>query len=447
MTTDAPKALGGAPFFGVLPQIANTPLEVFTRVAKQGDVVSLGRTYFPGTGIREMVFINHPHLVDQVLRKNYKIFQKDFSILKQVLGEGLFTSEGETWRRQRRLAQPAFHTPQLKAMTETMNRVATEIVASWSDGDELSMDHDMATLTLRMVLGTLFTDHDEHLYEVIQNGLGLTFEELHQRIWEGITLPDWVPTKRNRALRKTIQSFDEVIYPLIEKRRTMENPPHDLLSMLLDARDEDTGEGMNDLQLRDEVITMLFAGHETTASTLSWAMANLDAHPAALQKVLDEVDQVGDGPLGLNDLKSLTYVRAVLDETLRLSPPAWIFTRMVVEDTELGGVKIPKHSEVIVSPYTCHRDARFWPEPDRFNPERWLPEPTHDKTAYFPFSSGPRKCIGQRFAIAEAMVVLVKIYKRFIPTRVSKNPPKCYPMLSMRTDDGNPMRLVARTTS
>jgi cytochrome P450 len=411
--SDADKFPSGPPsslwrtLFGPMRQ---DPLRFFTEVArKYGDVAGL-RLYKYRT-----IFINHPDLIEDVLVTNARKFHKGrvLQANKRLFGEGLLTSEGDFWLRQRRLAQPAFHKARIAAYGETMVHFAERAVRTWRSGEERDIHEEMMQVTLQVVGKTLF---DADVAQDAQD-VGRTLDvlmKLGANFGRTILVPLWLPTPRNIRARMGIRRLEKVIYRIIADRRASGRDSGDLLSMLLAAQDED-GSRMTDQQLRDETITIFLAGHETTANLLTWTWWLLAQNAAVEKKFHEELDGVLNGRApSIEDLPKLAYLSHLLTESLRLYPPAWGMARLVVEECEIAGYKLKPGNGVALAQWVVHRDPRWYEAPEEFRPERWenglakkIP-----RFAYFPFGGGPRQCIGNTFALMEASLILATIGQR-----------------------------------
>ncbi len=375
-----------------------------------GDIVTMRYYSF------RVYFISHPDYIEQVLVTDNRKFIKGRILRKnkQLFGNGLLTSEGDFWLRQRRLAQPAFHRGRVASYADTMVRYASRIAKEWRSGEECDIHAEMMRLTLSIVAKTLFdADVDReakrvgHALEAIMH-LNSDFRKL-------ILTPTWLPTPRKIRATIATAKLNRIIYRFIEERRTSGVDKGDLLSMLLAARDDD-GSRMTDRQLRDEAITIFLAGHETTANALAWTWMLLAQNPQVEAKLHEELDRVlGGRPPTVDDLPSLRYTNNVITESLRLYPPAWGMARVAIEDTEIAGYPIPKGCGVSLAQWVVHRDPRWFEAPLEFRPERWegdllkrLP-----RFAYFPFGGGPRQCIGNNFAVMEANLLLATLAQQF----------------------------------
>jgi len=388
------------------------PLSFMTRVAREyGDIVCL--RFFH---IRTFLITNPEHIED-VLVTNAKKFIKGRVLRanRHIFGDGLLTSEGDFWLRQRRMMQPAFHRSRIANYASTMTACATRLMESWKPGEPMDLHEAMMRLTLQVVGKTLFSADVEQdapqVGETLQ--LLLEFTSDFRRL---VMTPKWLPTRQNRQANRAVRQLTQIIDRIIQQRRGFEEDTGDLLSMLLRAQDED-GSRMTAQQLRDEALTLFLAGHETTASSLSWTWWLLAQHPEVEQKLHAELDAVLNGRTPtLDDLPKLNYTSCILSESMRVYPPAWAIARLAVEDHELGGYAVPKGTGIAAVPWVVHRDPRWYDNPDRFSPERWQNGDLLRKNprfAYFPFSYGPRQCIGNTFALMEANLMLATIAQRF----------------------------------
>lgn len=401
---------------GHLLPFRRDPLQTLTDLQRTyGDLVYFRLAY------QHAYFVAHPDLIKEILVTQQSNFIKSRALQRSkiILGEGLLTSEGQTHLRQRRLIQPAFHRERLQAYGAAMVELAERKLADWERrriaDKPLDLHEEMVHLTLTIVAKTLFhsevEDEVQEVGKVIANiiemfpTLILPFSEYLQKL----------PLPVSRRMRQSKARLDELIYKMIAERRADPEDRGDLLSMLLMAQDtEGDGTGMSDQQVRDEALTLFLAGHETTANALSWCWYLLSQHPDVEQRFHEELDRVLNGRLpNAADIESLRYTYAVLAETMRLYPPAWAMGRSTLQDFDLGGYRIPSGSICILSQWVTHRDPRFFPEPERFNPERWFAPDDRPKFAYFPFGGGSRVCIGERFAWMEGVLLLAAIGQRW----------------------------------
>ncbi|NNB86208.1 cytochrome P450 [Corallococcus exiguus] len=420
MTTATREAPGprGHLLMGLLPEVRRDALGCLGSIHRQyGDVVRYR------LGPLRSHLIAHPDGAKHVLQDHVKNYTKDhfaYRMGRWLTGDGLLTSTGDFWLRQRRLAQPAFHRQRIAGMAAGMVRHAEAMLQRWepaaASGTPLAINDEMMRLTLAIVGEALFGTSVEDQTERV----GTAFTELSQQFAERFRtfrmLPPILPTRYDRAFREARGMLRETVRGIIATRRQRGDDTGDLLSMLMLARDEDTGEGMTDEQLGAEVMTMLLAGHETTATALSWTWGLLSQHPEAEARLHAELDSVLEGRSPtVEDVPGLPYTRQVVEEAMRLYPAVIVLSRSVKEDDVIGGFHIPKGTWVDVSPYVTQRHPDFWEEPDAFRPERFAPEAVakRHRFAYFPFSGGPRQCIGNSFALMEAQLVLATVARRY----------------------------------
>jgi len=394
-------------------------LSLYMDAARQyGDVVRFGR------GPWLTYFVSHPDYVKHVLQDNNHNYCKknQFNdLFKLVVGEGLLTSDGDVWRRRRKLAQPAFHREKIASFAVGMTDSTLSMLECWAtaaqDTRPLDMMTEMQELATTIVGQALFgTDLSQPSTDEMQRDRLIPLEYLNRRMRRPLSLPVWVPTRTNLRFRKAMRLSDDNVFSIINAHREAGKDTGDLLSMLLAARDEETGEGLNDQELRDEVMTFLGAGNETTAVTLTWVWYLLSKHPDVERRLHAELDAVlGGRTPTVEDVANLTYTRMIIDETLRLYPAAWAIGRGIVDDDEIGGYRIKKGTMLILSPYVTHRRPDIWDNPEGFDPERFTPERVAERPryAYFPFGGGPRQCIGNTFALMEAQLVLATVAQKY----------------------------------
>jgi cytochrome P450 len=425
-----------------LGPLNNNPLEYFTQIAREfGDIAGLRILNF------KTIFINHPGLIEEVLVTNARKYSKGRVLRanRHVFGEGLLTSEGDFWLRQRRLAQPAFHRARIASYAATMVDYTQRLVSGWRDGEERDAHQEMLRLTLQIVGKTLFDADVERDVQGVGKSLELLLE-IGANFRRTIFVPHWLPTPANLRVKREVAQIEKILYRIIAERRASGRDAGDLLSMLLAARDDD-GSKMTDKQLRDETITLFLAGHETTASTLSWTWWLLAQNPAAEKRLHAELDTVlGDRAPSLDDLQNLPYTGHVITESLRLYPAAWGLARLVVEDHEIAGYPVTKGMGVAMAQWVVHRDPRWYDAPEEFRPERWendlmkrLP-----RFAYFPFGGGPRQCIGNAFALMEAALILATIAQKFRLRLVASYPVVPLASITLRPRHGVRVMLESR---
>lgn len=421
-------------------------------------LLSAARDYGPVVGFRWLnrrsLLLDHPDHIEYVLRTNNRNYlkSKNYEPVKLVVGEGLIVSEGDFWRRQRRLAQPAFHRKRIAGLASLMVAETEAMLERWASspqgcGEPFDVHREIGSLTLRIVAKALFgANVGEDAVGRISEAQAFLNGYVDSRMGALPKLPHQVPTPNNTRYRRALKDLEGIVYSLIEGRRKDEGG-EDLLSMLLEARDEETGEGMGGVQLRDEVMTLLIAGNETTAVALSWAWYLLSGHPEVNQRLHEELDAVlgGRAPT-FEDLPRLPYTTAVLKEAMRLYPPAWIFSRRPIEDDEIGGYQVPAGTTVLISPYVTHRNPAYWEEPETFDPERFEEGRSEGRLelAYLPFGGGPRKCIGDRFALTEGVLVLATVAQRYHLRLVSGRKIAPEPLVTLRPKGGVPVVLEER---
>jgi cytochrome P450 len=430
---------------GVMRKYQQDPLGFATRCAREfGDVVSARFLYVP------CFFIYHPDYIEQVLVAQQRNFIKSVSLqtpfMRRMVGNGLLSSEGEFWKRQRRLAQPAFHRERITAYSQTMTAYTERMIAAWRAGETRDIHEDMMQLTLEIVAKTLFDADVTDTAREVGQLLSVIVEPFSYQATFKWILDNRLPTPMNRRFHRTAQRLDEIVFGIINERRAHKSDRGDLLSMLLAAQDDD-GSQMSDQQLRDEAMTLFLAGHETTALTMSWTWYLLAQHPAVEAKLLAELDAVLDGRLpSVNDLPALKYADQIIKEAMRLYPPAYAMGRQALQEFELGGYRIPAKAQIFFFQYVTHRDARFFDEPEQFKPERWTEEFVKQlpRYAYFPFGGGPRLCIGNSFAMMETVLILTTIAQRFRLRLLPEQIIKPLPGITLRPENGIKMILEKR---
>lgn len=360
--------------------------------------------------------VSHPDLARQILSEQPEKFYKSRLVkraFRPFAGEGLVTSDGALWKQQRKLIQPAFHHARLAAYADLMVARAQDTLDSFVEGEIREISADMVKLTLGIVVKSLFGEDLPPAARDPSRCMLAVLDGASQRL-RVLSLPSWVPTARNLRERRAVAELDAILRLLIETRRATRESRDDLLSVLLAAADGN-GAAMSDRQLRDEMMTLFLAGHETTATALTWSWYLLSSHPEVEEKLADELRRVlgGRAPSG-SDLPSLPYTEMVIREVLRLYPPAPAVAREPVEEVTLAGYEVPKGSQVVVNTHAMHHDARFFHDPERFDPERFAPgwEDRIPRYAYLPFGAGPRACIGNGFAMMEARLILATVASR-----------------------------------
>src|SRR5687767_1352418 len=437
----------------------------------------LGDVSFFRMGPQAGYFLNHPDLVRDLFVVNAHKFMKGRALqrAKNLLGQGLLTSEGEFHLRQRRMIQPAFHRTRIAEYARSMVEFGERMSASWNDGDVRDIDQEMMHLTLQIVGKTLFNANVEDDADAVGGAMTTV-----SKLFDFLLLPysEWLqklPLPQTWRFNQARNTLNSVIYGIIDERRRSAEDTGDLLSMLLHARDEDDGGTMTDEQVRDEALTLFLAGHETTSNALTFTWYLLSRNPDKAERLYDELDAVlKDGgnassnadrgvrnaesnleskdvraliPPTIDDVQSLKYAEAVLAESMRLFPPAWAIGRLAVEEHEFGGFTVPKGGLVLVSPYVTQRDTRFWEEADKFIPERWESQSVKEagqKNIYFPFGGGVRRCIGEGFAWTEGTLLLATLARKWKLELVPEQKIGLQPLITLRPKYGMRMRIEAR---
>jgi cytochrome P450 len=439
--TTAPH-LSNHALLGSASPMHRDPLGFLLDTRRYGDVVGMRFVFSPA------YVIYHPDDVKHVLQENHFNYNKDlftYHVLRPVVGNGLLTNDGDSWLHQRRLIQPAFHRKRLATYATLMGEATESMLSSWQmheNSDEpLDIAEEMMHLTLRIVGQALFSLDLSQETSTVGQAVTTLVKLMGDYVYAPFP-PISVPTPRNRHMQAAIHELNTVVSNIIKQRRELNTDTGDLLSMLLSARDEETGEGMSDQQARDEVMTLLLAGHETTANTLIWTWYLLSQHPEVESRLHSELATVlgGSAPT-VEQLPELTYTSMVLQEVLRLYPPAWIISRKAIADDELRGYHIPKGSMVIISPYATHRHPDFWEQPEVFDPERFTPERVAARPhyAHFPFGGGPRLCIGSNFAVMEAQLILATVASRYQLRLMPEHPVVPEAKITLRPRYGMPM--------
>ena len=433
-----------------LLKLQRQPLEVLgTYWREYGDLVRL--PILPGMTI---YLATHPDYMEHALATYSERYEKPDFFLKpmgQVQGQGLFSSEGAFWQQQRRLIQPAFQQKQLVKLHGIMWQCVDSLLQAWARkpaGEVVDIAAEMTRLTLKVVSLTLFSVDVNDSSNRFRSALEILVDQVFQRLTNPLMSPLWVPTKNNRQFRRAKQTVDEIVLEVIRERRQHPIEETDLLSMLLAARDEETGEGMSDQQLLNEIITLINAGHETTATSLAWTWYLLGTHSEIMAQMQAEVETVLQGSTPtFENLPKLKYTRRVFDESLRLCPPGMgLAPRAAIEDDELGGYHIAKGSILNLAFYYTLRHPDFWDNPEQFDPDRFLPEnvKTRHKYAYMPWGAGPHVCIGKNFAIMETLMILSAIVQRFNVSLVPRQLVEVNPRFTLRPKYGVKVTLSER---
>jgi len=427
-------------------QFRRSPIGFLTGLSKLGDVS------FFRMGGQPAYLINHPDLARDMLVVSAHKFHKGRALLraKKLLGEGLLTSEGESHLSQRRMIQPAFHRERIKFYAAAMTESAAKMANEWQNGEARDIDKEMMRLTLNIVGKTLFDQNVEDETDEIGNAMTTLIGLFDYLLLPFSEILEKLPIPQARHFNRAKETLDKVIYSFINERRASGEDKGDLLSMLLHAQDIDTGAKMSDEQVRDECLTLFLAGHETTANALTFAFYLLSQNPEKEKKFHAELDALlPDGEtLQAEDYPRLKYTEAVLAETMRLCPPAWIVGRLAIQEHEFSGYKIPKGSLVLASMYILQRDKRFWEEADVFQPERFLfdnaVKEANQKFIYFPFGAGVRRCVGEQFAWMEGVLLLATLGRKWKLNLLPEQKFGLSPMMTLRPKYGMKMRVEKR---
>ncbi|MEL6719563.1 MAG: cytochrome P450, partial [Bacteroidota bacterium] len=390
-------------------------------------------------------------IIKHVLQANAKNYRKSraYTQLKLALGNGLVTSEGHFWRRQRKMAQPAFYKTRLEELFVEMSKVTDKYIADLKKQVEqkqvIEIDKEMMQVTADIVLRTLFSSDNPNETDATYKMMAEMQEYVIHRVHKPFLIPLQYINGNHQKFVKYRSSFNDRIFQLINERRQMQDRPNDLLSMLLDARDAETGEGMTDEQLRDEAITIFSAGHETSANALAWTLHLLAQHPEFVEKLRAEEAHVLDGKTPtFDDLRQLQYHQQVIEEGMRLYPPAHALGREAIEEDEIDGVKIPKNGVVFISIFALHRSPKYWKDPLQFNPDRFSPEEKkkRPKLTYLPFGAGARMCIGNHFAMMEMQLLLARLIRHFDFETASDEPIDFIPLITLKPK--NAIQLICK---
>jgi len=437
----------GPPNYYILRHLRSAsrdPIGYYTKFWKEyGDIV---RVHWFGNTHAHLCL--HPSMVEHVLQANWSNYSKGFFYkrLSIFTGNGLFTSSGETWKTQRRLAQPAFHRAKIENLANLMATTVEEMCQRWEEEDrtrDASAPFDLAGETMRLALqiagralfGSDLQGKEAHRFHELMNA---AMSHVEHR-FNPLTLPENIPTRRNQKFLKAKAELDEWITKLVRERAAHTGPEHDdLLQILVDARDPESGQGLSERQLIDEVITLLVAGHETSADALAWGFALLAQNPHTREELESELSHINGKTLQFADLADLPYSKMVFEESLRLYPPIWALAREANEADEIGGFPIEARSSVITLPFLTHRHPDFWEAPEKFDPTRFSEKNrlNRAKFAYFPFGGGPRLCIGQQFALMEGQIALAIISSRYRLELAPFEKLEMHPSLALRPRNG-----------
>lgn len=424
-------------FLRLIRRAVNDPLQLLLDLASYGDVVTVRRD--------KTFLINSPDDIKRVLQDNHFNYQKGeryISALEPLFGRGLLTSEGDLWRRQRRQIQPAFHRTHHQDYATVIVATARERLGRWHEaartGTALDLRKEMTDLTLAVLMKTIFGRSSGDGIDELGQAFMVAEHDMHiAAAFLPVKLPKWVPTPRRIRFSRAIRTIDEFITRIVDERKRSGDDRGDFLSLLLAARDQDTGEAMPPQQIRDEVITMLAAGHDTVTEALTWTLYLVAQHPEVEHRVHQEIANVlGDRDPAPDDLRALRLVVSVVEEAMRLYPPGWGIMRTAIAEDILGGCRIPPGARVVISPYVVHRSPAIWQEPERFLPDRFLSESANGRHpfAYFPFGGGPRLCVGAQFAMLEAPLVAVMLWRDFTVRLVPGQTIRPLPRVTLRAD-------------
>ena len=437
-----PPGPDGWPLLGNTLSVAGDTFGFYDELAEYGDVVRYSVAGQPFTTLL------HPEHVERVLLHDFGKFEKwsgqEFGV--ELAPDGLLFSEGEQWRRQRTSIQGAFTLDRIESYTDAMVEYAEQATDDWVDGDRLAVDRAFSRLTLRILAQTLFdidVGDDEGVVTRAADALNERADSRNLQVF----LPQWLPTPLNRRFDRATRDIEALVSELIEERRAEPGEFDDLLSLLLTVEDE-TGRKLDDAELIDNMVTFLFAGHDTTSLALTYTFLLLSKHPDVREKLDREHEAVlGGDPPTIDDLDALEYTERVIRESLRLYPPAYVLFREAAEDVEVGGYRIPAGTKVTLPQFRLHTDPRFWDEPDAFRPERWTEAMEADLPdyAYFPFGGGPRHCIGMRFAMTELKHLVPTVAQRVDFDLLSDPHPELSASVTLRPADPVEMRVWKRS--
>jgi cytochrome P450 len=431
----------GRPLLGVMPEMVRDMLGLFRTTAQTYGGIArfklLNKSY---------LLVTSPDYVKYILQDNYKNYIRGQSVEtgRVLLGNGLPLIDGDFWLRERRMLQPAFHRERLGQLTNTMTGLISRSVQDWSGkaqpGQILDLDDEMMRLTLTIIIKSMFSADIDEKIQPLSHAFSVASKFMLWRSQQMWKLPLSVPLPPHVEYNRALRVLNDTIYPLVADGRRY--PKDDLLGMLLAMRDADTGEGMSDRQARDEVVTIFFAGHETTAATLTWAFYLLSQHPEIEERMRLELKSVLNGRTPtFADLPNLVYTQRVVNEVLRLYPAAYLFAREALVDDVLDGYTIPASVLIFISPFVTHRDPAYWPDPERFDPDRFSPEQvaSRPRHVYFPFGEGPHICLGNHFALMEMQLILAMVLQRFRLRLVPNHPIALKPEATLRPRHGMKM--------
>lgn len=431
----------GLSLFKALLEFARTPLEFCLKYAEEyGDIVALN------FGSTQTYLFNHPDLIDEVLSKQNQNCIKDYSYraLQYVLGNGLLLSYGDPWKSHRRLMQSAFNRDRFTTYAEKVVADTDLMLEKWRSPQLRDIHQEMSLLTIKIIMQAMFGIDANKTAKDIAEALNTIMLQYYHQAETFYLLPSWLPTSSNLQANRAKQKLDEIVSDIVEQRRQL--PEADLLSVMLQARDEN-GQQLSTKELQDEVMTLLIAGHDTTANALTWTFTLLAQNPEVEAKLSAEIESVLKNRLPtIDDISQLPYTDMVLKESLRLYPPAWILGRELIRDCNIGGYDFSRGTVIYFSQWAVHRSAKFYDHPEQFNPERWSNnlEQRLPRCAYFPFGAGARICIGKAFSMMEATLILAMIMQKFRLTLVSEHPIELLPSFTLRPKQGLKMAIATR---
>lgn len=403
-------------------------------------------------GFYDVYLVNHPDYVRPVLAQNYQHFSKrtiDYRVLARVMGNGLVSNDGPHWVRQRNLMQPLFSNRNVNAFDTTINTLTSALMTQWDarvGGDPIWVDREMGKLTFQIVGATLFgSEIEQHADEVAE-----ILEVVNQQTQEMralMTLHSWIPTPYNLKWGRAMKRLNKIVYSMIAARRRDGVGDNDILDRLINARDEETGESMDETQMRDEVVTLMLAGHETSANALAWTLYLLATHPDVEAQLTDALSTTLNGaPATAADLTAIPYLKQVVQESMRIYPPVWAYARRSEQEEEFDDYVLPAKAYVGIVPYALHRHLDYWPDPERFDPDRFQPNRSESRHSYcyLPFAAGPRTCIGAGMAMLETQLVLAQILQRFKIQVVPNHPIETIAKVTLKPRYGMPVTLGRR---
>ncbi|KYC43923.1 hypothetical protein WA1_01865 [Scytonema hofmannii PCC 7110] len=431
--------------FSHVLQAIKKPLKFFNEAREYGDILSSRFGWTP------VLILNNPNYIEEVFCRKSRVFMRKGHFLhnnsKLLLGNGLFLSEGKFYHHQRKLAQPAFHKQMVTSYGEVMVEETKHAIATWQDGQKRDVYQEFVGITLSIIAKCMLGDElDTVAASKVTAALDATMNRLVKRMNALFLVPNWLPTPSHLRFREAVKQLDQIIYDIIHQRHTSKQDRGNFLDLLLYAQQKD-GSKITLQQLRDEVVNIFLAGHETTAIALTWISFLLSQHPLIEAKLIEELQTVLSGRTPtVADLSQLRYTEAIALEALRLYPPVWLLERIALENTEIAGYPVPKGTWLFASPWSAHRNPDFFPEPEKFNPSRW--EDSLAKRlplgAYFPFGMGARNCLGKDFAMMELVLLIATIFQNFQLKLAPEYPVEILPSLTLRPKHGMRMLLTRR---